>query len=189
MSIFKDSRGDEWRVSLDAFLLDDIRKQTGVDLADLTSGGWHQIETDAGACVRVLAVVCADEIKARGRQSRDFARAVRQEAIDAGRAALWSEGADFFPQSQWSAIASNCETRRTNQKHAALLATNRELLGTLAAANIDLQTIVAEMIREGGAGTTSPTGPTQGEYAGGLTSTPLPPPIALVVNAESLPTG
>ena len=104
MSVFKSSDGNEWRVYLDAFLLADIQKETGIDLADVSAGGWAKIETDAGAVGRVLAVVCREEIAARTTDARSFARTIRGESIDLARAALIAEGADFFPRNEWSAL-------------------------------------------------------------------------------------
>ena len=119
MSVFRDCNGDEWRAMLDAFSIDDAKKETGIDLADLSAGGWQSVATDASAVGRVLAVVCSDEIRARKMNSRGFARVVRGEAIESGRAALLSEGADFFPPSEWSAIRSNL-TKRTESQQAAM---------------------------------------------------------------------
>ena len=111
MSVFKDCNGDEWRVYFDAFTLTDAKKETGIDLADIAGGGWQQIESDATAVVRVLSVLCADEIKARKMTARDFSKRMRGEAIGSGREALLTEAADFFPPSEWSAIRGNLKKR------------------------------------------------------------------------------
>lgn len=132
-SVFRDANGNEWRVSLDAFVLDDVRKQTGVDLADISAGGWHQVESDAGAAVRVLAVVCGDHIRATGMSTRVFAKSMRGDAITEGRAALLSEGADFFPLSEWSAIRSNLAKRTEAQQQTTDLMTAQAILGAMAA--------------------------------------------------------
>jgi hypothetical protein len=113
MSVFKDCNGDEWRVQLDAFCIADAKKETGIDLADLSAGGWLAVATDASAVGRILAVVCGDEIRARKTTGRALAKLIRGEGIKSGRAALLSEGADFFPLSEWSAIQSNLTKRKT----------------------------------------------------------------------------
>ena len=167
MSIFRDSNGIEWRVSLDAFTLDDIRKETGVDLADLSAGGWAKIETDAGAVVRVLAVICRDEITARKCDSRQFAKGMRGTAIESGRAALLSEGADFFPPSEWSVILSNCAKRRDMRANTEQL----DVLGIdqaakilpLAEAFLRLDAMTqSKLIDEATSSDSSPAGPSAG---------------------------
>jgi hypothetical protein len=123
MSVFKDSVGQEWRVFLDAFSLADVATETGVDLADISAGGWARIETDAGLAVRVLAVLCRDEIAVRKLDARAFARLVRGAAIDAARTALVTEGAEFFPTKEWSALLSNLAKRKTARDQAETMAT------------------------------------------------------------------
>jgi len=118
MSVFKDNSGNEWRVYFDAFLLADIQKEAGIDLADVSAGGWAKLETDAGAVGRVCAVVCREEIKAAKIDSRSFVRTIRGEAIDLARAALIAEGGDFFPRSEWSEILSNLRRRKTARDQA-----------------------------------------------------------------------
>jgi hypothetical protein len=111
VSIFRDAQGEEWQVQFDAFNLADTKKETGIDLADISAGGWHAIEVDATAVGKTLAIVCGDEIRARKLTGRDFAKRVRGDAIERGRQALLAEGADFFPQSEWSAIRANSRKR------------------------------------------------------------------------------
>jgi len=119
MAGFKDKGGNDWQVVFDAFLLDEVRKATGIDLADIAAGGWLQIETDSGAVGRVLAAVCKDEIKARRWTPEQFAKGIRGEAIEAGREALRVEAADFFPPSEWSAIRLNSGKRTQAREQAA----------------------------------------------------------------------
>ena len=118
MASFKDSGGNEWQIYLDAFLLRDIQKETGVDLADVSAGGWMQVETDSGALGRVLAIICREEIKSRRMTAEQFAKGIRGRVIETGREALRTEAADFFPPSEWSAIRSN-STKRTKAKQDA----------------------------------------------------------------------
>jgi len=118
MAFFKDNGGNEWPVEFDAFLLDDTRKETGIDLADISSGGWLQVETDSVALGRVMASICRAEIKSRHLTAQDFAKRLRGAVIEAAREALRIEAADFFPPSEWSAIRSNL-TKRTEAKDQA----------------------------------------------------------------------
>lgn len=190
MAVFTDTNGYEWRVGLDAFTLEDVRKDAGVDLADLSAGGWATIETDAGAVVRVLAVVCRGEIAARKWSSRDFAKGLRGEAIQAGRAALLTEGADFFPQSEWSAIQSNLKKRMANQEQTADMATAASLLQAMSAMPPDMRAGAMQAIQEAirSEATASRSSAGSGS-AGGLGATPEPAATGWPVSAESIPAG
>ena len=136
MSVFRDSNGDEWRIQFDAFTLADTKKETGIDLADISAGGWQVVESDAAAVGRVLAVVCSEEIKSRKMTAKDFARKVRGEAIQRGRDALVEEAVDFFPPSEWSAIRANL-TKRTQaaqrMEAATMAAKTTELIPLMEA--------------------------------------------------------
>jgi hypothetical protein len=183
MSVFRDSNGNEWRVALDAFTLDDVRKDAGVDLADLSAGGWATIETDAGAVVRVLAVVCRDEIKARNWNSREFAKGLRGEAIQAGRAALLTEGADFFPVSEWSAIQSNWRKRKANLEQTTDMMTAASLLQAMSAMPPDMRAGAMAAIQEAIASQSS----ADGGSAGTPDATPEPVATGWPASAESSP--
>lgn len=129
MSVFRSSDGNEWRIYFDAFLLANIQKETDIDLADVSAGGWAKLETDAGAVGRVLAIVCREEATARKIDSRTFVRTIRGEAIDLARAALIAEGADFFPPSEWSAILSNLARRKVARDQTENMQTALSMLG------------------------------------------------------------
>ena len=128
MAILKQSPGHEWRLSIDAFLLDDLRKETGIDLADIASGGWLKVETDSVALGRVAAAVCRDEIRERGMTGQQFVKLLRGETIDRFRQALAAEGADFFPRSEWSAIRKNLKTRKESKTQAEQMRAAMETL-------------------------------------------------------------
>lgn len=185
MAVFTDTNGIEWRVTLDAFTLDDVRKDAGVDLADLSAGGWATIETDAGAVVRVLAVVCRGEITARKWNSREFAKGLRGEAIQAGRAALLTEGADFFPRSEWFAIQQNLRKRMENLEQSADMATAASLLQAMSAMPPDMRAGAMQAIQEAirSEATASASSANSGS-AGGQDVTPSSPVIVAVGNAE-----
>ena len=183
MAFFEDSNGREWRVAIDAFALDDIRKDAGVDLADLSAGGWATIETDAGAVVRVLAVVCRDEIKAHNWNSREFAKGLRGEAIQAGRAALLTEGADFFPRCEWSAIQSNLKKRKANLEQTTDMLTAASLLQAMSAMPPDMRAGAMAAIQEAIVSQSS----AGNESAGGRDATPEPVATGWPASAESSP--
>jgi len=115
---FKDIEGKEWSVDFDAFSLEDVRSEIGVDLADLSANGWHRVETHAPTVGQVLAIVCRDQYSTGPDKltQRQFAKRVKGEAIDRGREVLLSAATDFFPPKEWLGIQSALEKRRKNQK-------------------------------------------------------------------------
>ena len=185
MSVFKDCNGDEWRVQLDAFAIADAKKETGIDLADITAGGWHAVATDASAVGRILAVVCADEIQAKKINGRQFAKLIRGAVIEAGRKALLDEGADFFPPSEWSAIRanSNKRTKQAAQTEAMEVAKNQANLIPLLEAFTRLPPNIQERLLTSG-GDTSSLISEDNESVAGQTDIPLTLPIDLQVSAE-----
>jgi hypothetical protein len=145
MTAFKDLTGVEWQLEFDAFTFDDIRNATGIDLAEQSGGGYMLIDSDAAALVRVLAAACKDQFAARGIDAREFARRMKREAIEAGKAALWEALPDFFPPKQWSEIQSNLDQRRL--KRQAMEAILVQLSG-IEVLPPDLRAMVPELLRE-----------------------------------------
>lgn len=113
MSKFTDVAGHEWRIEFDGFLLDRIDKEAKVDLADLSASGLFAIDRDVKALIRVLVVACEEQLKERGKSAIEFQRQIRKDAITRARAALLEAVADFFPQSEWSAMQSSLEKRKS----------------------------------------------------------------------------
>ena len=148
MAVFKDSNGDEFRIDLDGFLIEDATKRTGINLADVSAGGYATLESDAGAVVRVLAVLCEDEIKRRNWTPRQFAKGVKKDAIDRGRAAIWEAAADFFPANEWSAIQRNWATRKESAKATMEMETVAPLLTAISSLPPDLRAAAVEKLRE-----------------------------------------
>lgn len=112
MSTFTDALGQEWRLEFDGFLLDRIEKEASVDLADLSAGGLFAVERDVKALVRVLSVACDEQLKERRKPAAEFQKQIRKEAITRARKAVMESLADFFPESEWSAMQSNLTTRK-----------------------------------------------------------------------------
>ncbi len=113
MSKFNDSLGNTWTVEIDGLILDDVLEQTGVDLGDLSAGGLAEIETSTSKLVKVLLVLCADEIQSRGKTDREFAKGIVREHIDSAFETIVSAVGNFFPPSRWSEIQSRLEQQRT----------------------------------------------------------------------------
>lgn len=115
MAAFKDALGQTWDVDFDAFVLDKIKSQVGIDLADLTAGGWYKIETDVISLVHTVAVIIREQLDARRIPEAELGRRIRKEAITRARESLKAAAADFFPESDWSAIRSNLNKRKQMQ--------------------------------------------------------------------------
>ena len=121
MSQFKDANNESWQVVFDGLLLDEVFQATDVDLADISAGGLADIEQDAKKLVRVLTVVCGDELKERGIAARDFSRRIYGESITRAQVAIVSAAANFFPPKQWSEILSRLDQQRGfNEQWAAM---------------------------------------------------------------------
>ena len=162
MSKFTDQMGDTWAVEFDGLLLDEIANATGVDLADLSGGGLVEVEQDAKKLVRVLCVICADEISNRGKSNRDFAKRIVGETIEKATEAIVSAAGNFFPPKQWSELQSRLDSQRqlaeqtrTAKPLMALLAVLPE--GMRIGAMEELQRSMAQGMSEG---TTAPTNTT-----------------------------
>jgi len=112
MSKFTDALGQEWRLEFDGFLLDRIEKEANIDLADVSAGGLLAVERDAKALIRVLAVACDEQLRERRKPAADFQKQIRKEAITRARRAVMEALADFFPESEWSAMQSSLTTRK-----------------------------------------------------------------------------
>jgi len=112
VSKFRDDQGLDWRLEFDGFLLDRVEKEAHVDLADLSAGGLLAVERDAKALIRVLAVACGEQLKERSKSAAEFQKHIRKDAITRAREAVMEALADFFPESEWSAIQSSLTTRK-----------------------------------------------------------------------------
>ena len=113
MSKFTDASGKEWSIEFDCFVLDKVRKESEVDLADVSAGGLLAVERDVTALGRVLVAVCEEQRIQRGTSPRDFLKSVRGDALTRAREAVLDALADFFPASEWSAMQSNSQTRKS----------------------------------------------------------------------------
>jgi len=112
MGKFADATGSEWTIEFDCFLLDRVRKEAEVDLADVSAGGLLSVEQDVTALGRVLAVACDEQWKNRGKTAREFLKNIRGDALTRAREAVLEALADFFPASEWSAMQSGLQARK-----------------------------------------------------------------------------
>ena len=191
MSVFRDANGAEWDIQLDAFGIEDVKRETGIDLADISASGWLAVETDASAVGRVLAVLCGEQIRACKSNSRAFARLVRGDAIQRGRQALLDEGADFFPATEWSEIQSSLTKRKSSKTQTDQLnligLDNATKILPLAEAFMRLDAMTQhQLMDEARASTDSPTSGESG-YVSGQESTPPTSATGSPASVESAP--
>lgn len=182
MSMFKDALGQEWRVEFDGFLLDRIDKEAKIDLADLSAGGLLAVERDVKALIRVLAVSCDEQLKERRKPVKEFQSQIRKDAITRARAAVTEALADFFPESEWSAMRSNLTTRKNQPE---MTPEQLQLAAGFLRMDPEVQKDVMSLIRkEIGEPGNSPSLP-DNEYARGLDGTPETLASSLPENATS----
>lgn len=181
MGKFSDHLGLDWQFEFDCFLLDRVEKEAKVDLADLSAGGLLTVERDVKALGRVLVVVCGDQLRERGKSPAEFIRQIRKNAITRAREAVMEALADFFPESEWSAMQSSLTTlkERTDQM--------KELEAVAPAFNVLPDDVKAQLFREEieKAGNL-PSSP-DAESAPALDTTPSMPAADSPESAESAP--
>lgn len=112
MTTFQDNAGTEWKLSLDAFTLGELRDAKKIDLADPAGLDYARCERDPATLVAALAVLCSDERKAKSLSERDFAKRITGEAIERAWDALWRAAKVFFPPKLWSDLESNLGQHR-----------------------------------------------------------------------------
>lgn len=117
MTTFTDADGRAWRVEFDGLLLDEVEKSTGIDLADLSGGGLARLDEHAPSLIRVLTVLCAEEISAKKLTPKEFAKGIRREAFPAAMKAVLAAAEDFFPKSSWSELQLRLTETRQIAEH------------------------------------------------------------------------
>jgi hypothetical protein len=100
MATFADKRGDTHVIDLDLGMIEDVKKQTGIDLAEAMGKPETKLTEflfgDPGQLVDMLYVVC--EAERRGFAPDDWARRFNGAAIEAATRALMEGLIDFFPR-------------------------------------------------------------------------------------------
>jgi hypothetical protein len=107
MSTFSDKNGVEWTVELDAWSINQIKKDTGEDILDETGQGLVNVCGRGDLLTMALWVLCEEQAEERKITDRKFGRAmVKPEVVAAGAQALQEAVLDFFPPKQKEAITS-----------------------------------------------------------------------------------
>ncbi len=184
MSTFTDALGHEWRIEFDGFLLDRIEKEASVDLADLSAVGLLAVERDVKALVRVVTVACGEQIKGLRRAVPDFQRNIRKDAITRARKAVMEALADFFPESEWSAMQLSLTTLKNQEKQMGPMNELEKLLPIFTALPKEIQD---QLFREGIEQAGNSPSSTGNESVPDQDTTPPTPADDSPENAESAP--
>lgn len=103
MAAFKDRKGNEWRVELDAPTIDEIRTDHAVNLVNLEHDPIGPLRNDPMKLVTVIACICRDQVTESGLSPIQFAKLLPSPPdpmIDAVRDAVIG----FFPSGRASHI-------------------------------------------------------------------------------------
>jgi hypothetical protein len=101
MSVFKDSKGREWTLKLDAPSITKVREEfDGLDLANLDGSVYLKLTEDVVLLVNVLWVLVRDQAQALSPSvvDIDFGRALVGDCIDNATNALLEAVSNFIPQ-------------------------------------------------------------------------------------------
>lgn len=103
MATFKDQKGNEWSVRLDAPTIEEIRQDYSVNLVGLDKDPLGPLRNDPMQLVTVISVLCRDQVAAKGLSPVEFAKLLPSPPdpmLDALRDAVIC----FFPSGRASHI-------------------------------------------------------------------------------------
>ncbi len=193
MAKFKDAKGDAWAIELDAFILDDIRTQVGVDLVDLSTDGLADVTSDVVKLVKVLGVLCGDEREERSLTAdRAFGKRIKGDAIQRAIEAVVEAVEDFFPKNETFDIRSRWKTA---MNFKSVWNQVRPILATVENGNTpewlksQIAAALMEQLNDGIASANSSSSEAVDESAGGPEDIPSTNAIDLLESAELSPVG
>lgn len=102
MAKFTDSKGTSWRLDLNVGLLEDAKKETGIDLDSITDDANKLaglILSNPRKLVEFLYVLCEEQIVESGLDAKEFGRRFNRETLDRAGDALVEAIVDFYPRS------------------------------------------------------------------------------------------
>jgi hypothetical protein len=121
MATFKDAKGQEWSITLNAPLIEDVIEKHGVHLAQLDKDPLQPLRNDPMTMVAVLYLLCEDQIKERGLSPKDFGRSVPSPP-DAILDAISEAIVGFFPSGRASHV------REVLTKHGEMASKTDQLM-------------------------------------------------------------
>ena len=138
MASFKDSKGTEWFIKLDAPTIEEIRQDYSVDLVGLDKDPLGPLRNDPMKLVTIVSVICRDLIALRNLSPVDFARLLPcppDAMLDAVRDAVIG----FFPSGRASHV------REVLQKFDLMAAKTDELAAVKMQQVMDDPKVMAEL--------------------------------------------
>jgi hypothetical protein len=130
MPSFKDRKGNDWQVQLDAVIIQEIKEDHGISLVNLESDPLLKLRNDPMALVACVSVICRDQQKEMGITPMDFAKLLPSPP-DAMLGAVRDAVIGFFPSGRASHV------REVLAKFDQMSATTDRLAETKMAAVID----------------------------------------------------
>ena len=103
MSQFKDKIGQEWNVSLDPVIADEIRQKHQIELVNLQEDPLLKLRTDPMIAVAVLYLICQDQVKERNLTPEQFAKSLPFPP-DEWLSAIEESIVSFFPTGRASHV-------------------------------------------------------------------------------------
>lgn len=108
---FTDPDGREWKLRLTVGAVEEVKRETGVELGDESDSKWLELLFGRrSTLVEVLAVLCERQMEKAGVSPEDFGHLFDGPTISAAGDALAAAVADFFPRARISkALSENLE--------------------------------------------------------------------------------
>lgn len=187
---FKDNQDRRWKIEFDAFLLDDVYSETGIDLADMSASGYAQIGNNIRPLVKVLVELLRHQLKAEGVSPAEFNRSVNGEVAEEAFHAIMGAAENFFQPSQWSGLRSNLKTQeeiRTAKAMAEAMGDANQLIEMMAAYGRLPKELREQVAREAGATDSDLRELEKVMSAGGQDAMPAKPATSSPAKSESQP--
>lgn len=102
MGTFKDRNETEWKVELDALLIEEVRRKHNLDLVNLEKDPLLTLRNDPMTLVAVVYILCDEQIQAKQLKPEEFAK--RLPHVDQLLAAVKDAVVDFFPSGRASHV-------------------------------------------------------------------------------------
>ena len=103
MSTLKDKKGREWRIELDAPLIEEVQEKHGINLVNLDGDPMIKLRNDPMKLVPVLYLICQQQIKELGLNPSEFGGSLPH--VDYQLAAVREAIVSFFPSGRASHVA------------------------------------------------------------------------------------
>jgi hypothetical protein len=103
MPQFKDKTGQEWQVSLDPVIADEIQQDHGIQIVNLENDPMLKLRTNPSVLCAVMLVICRDQIQEQGLTREQFLKRLPFPP-DEVLAAIEESIVSFFPTGRHSHV-------------------------------------------------------------------------------------